>query len=67
MMWTVAGIGVLAFGVSGGLLIAFLKSLMKEDRNAETQFTRRSGVLLVATIASLLFFSLLFVAIAFLG
>lgn len=65
MMLLVVGTGTLAFGVSGTLLWLFFRSLQKESADGERRFTTRSALLLVGVLASLLFFSLVFAALAY--
>ena len=64
-MLLVVGAGVLAFGVSGTLLVLFFRSLQRESREGELRLTTRSALLLVGVLVSLLFFSLLFAGIAY--
>ena len=66
MMFLVVSTGVLAFGVSGTLLVFFFRSLERESREGERRLTTRSALLLVSVLVSLLFFSLLFAGIAYL-
>lgn len=65
VMLLVVGTGVLAFGVSGTLLVLFFRSLQRESREGERRLTTRSALLLVGVLVSLLFFSLLFAGIAY--
>ncbi|HEU5162328.1 MAG TPA: hypothetical protein VFV54_04195 [Thermoanaerobaculia bacterium] len=65
VMFLVVGTGVLAFGVSGTLLVFFFRSLQRESREGERRLTTRSALLLVGVLVSLLFFSLLFAGIAY--
>ncbi len=65
VMLLVVGTGVFAFGVSGTLLWLFFRSLQKESSDGERRLTTRSALLLVGVLASLLFFSLAFAAIAY--
>ena len=65
VMLLVVGTGVLAFGVSGTLLVLFFRSLQRESREGELRLTTRSALLLVGVLVSLLFFSLLFAGIAY--
>ena len=65
VMLLVVGAGVLAFGVSGTLLVLFFRSLQRESREGELRLTTRSALLLVGVLVSLLFFSLLFAGIAY--
>lgn len=65
VMLLVVGTGVFAFGVSGTLLWLFFRSLQKESSDGERRLTTRSALLLVGVLASLLFFSLVFAAIAY--
>jgi hypothetical protein len=57
--------GLIAFGVCGGILAGFIRSLHQEEERGEAQFSQRSGVWLVALIGSLLLFSVLFLFFAF--
>ncbi|HVR43836.1 MAG TPA: hypothetical protein VMS56_10385 [Thermoanaerobaculia bacterium] len=66
MVILVAVTGLLAFGVSAGILTAFWKSLRREDAEGAARFTSRSAMLLVALIAALLLFSLLFAGLSYL-
>lgn len=66
MMLLVMGVGTLAFGVSGTLLFLFFRSLQRESNEGDRRFTQRSALLLLAVLASLVFFSLLFASLAYL-
>jgi hypothetical protein len=57
--------GLIAFGVCGGILAGFIRSLHQEEERGETQFSSRSAGWLVALIGSLLFFSVVFLFFAF--
>jgi hypothetical protein len=65
MMLLVVGTGTLAFAVSGTLLFLFFRSLQRESAEGEHRFTTRSAIYLFGLLASLLFFSLLFAALAY--
>jgi hypothetical protein len=65
IMLLVVVTGTLAFGVSGTMLWLFFRSLQREGRDGDLRFTRRSGLLLAGVLGSLLFFSLVFAALAY--
>ena len=58
-------IGVGAFLVSGGLIVAFFNSLQREDRDGARRMTTRSVVLLVLAIVSLMGFSFAFAILSY--
>lgn len=53
-------VGVVAFGITGGLLAGFIRSLYRESDEGDLRFSRRSGWWLAALIGSLVIFSIAF-------
>ncbi len=66
IMLLVVGTGTFAFAVSGTLLFLFFRSLQRESAEGERRFTTRSAIYLVGVLASLIFFALVFAALAYL-
>lgn len=64
MILQVAVTGVLGFGLCGALIWAFWRSLQREDAEGAVRFTRRSAILLVLVVVSLLAVSIVLASLS---